>query len=215
MENRSAVFILGTSLFSEEVADLVDESPDFTLAGFVENIKPEKCSEKLLGRPVCWVDDLAAASPASQLLCGIGTTKRRLYVEQVQGFGLRFATLRHTTAHVSSTSRIGEGSILGVNSIVAAHSEIGEHVIVNRAASIGHHARVGNYVTIGPGANIAGRCIIGDGTYIGIGAIVLDGLRIGSNSIVGAGALVTREVPDNVQVVGMPARVVKEGIDGR
>lgn len=215
MKESVPVLILGTTLFSEEIADLVGENGNLTLSGFVENLKPEKCAEKLLGQRIYWVDDLATVGPGTHLLCGIGTTKRRLYVEQVRTFGLPFATLRHPTAHVSSHSRIGAGSILGVNSIVAAHSEIGEHVIVNRAVSIGHHTRVGDYVTIGPGANIAGRCVIGNDTYIGMGAIIIDGLRIGSNSIVGAGAVVTRDVPDNVQVVGIPARVVKEGIHGR
>lgn len=215
MENRIPVLILGTTLFSEEIASLVGEVPSLFLAGFVENLEQKKCSERLLDHSIYWVDDLAIAGKDSHLICGIGTTKRKLYVDQVRSCGLPFATLLHPTAHISSTSRIGEGTILGVNSIVAAHSEIGNHVIINRAASIGHHTQVGNYVTIGPGANIAGRCTIGNGTYIGMGAIIIDGLQIGSNSIIGAGAVVTRNVPDNVQVVGIPARVVKEGVNGR
>lgn len=209
------VLILGTTLFSEEIADLVQENPGFTLAGFVENLKPEKSRETLLGQRIYWVGELAEVSETYHLLCGIGTTQRRIYVDQVSAFALPFATLPHPTAHISANSRIGTGAILGVNTIVAAHSEVGEHVIINRAATIGHHTRIGDYVTIGPGANIAGRCDIGNGTYIGMGAIVIDGLRIGSNSVIGAGAVVTRDVPDNVQVVGIPARVIKEGINGR
>jgi sugar O-acyltransferase (sialic acid O-acetyltransferase NeuD family) len=209
------VLILGTTLFSEEIAELVHETPGLSLAGFVENMARDKCQQTLLGQRVHWVEELAEADGSQHLLCGIGTTKRRLYVEQVSAYGLPFATLQHPTAHISASSRIGAGSILGVNTIVAAHSEVGEHVIVNRAAAIGHHTQIGDYVTIGPGANIAGRCVIGSGSYIGMGAIIIDGLKIGSNSVVGAGAVVTRDVPDNVQVVGIPARVIKEGINGR
>ncbi len=47
---------------------------------------------------------------------------------------------------------------------------------------------------------------------IGMGAIVIDHINIGANSVVGAGAVVTKDVPANVQVVGMPARIVKENI---
>jgi acetyltransferase-like isoleucine patch superfamily enzyme len=65
-------------------------------------------------------------------------------------------------------------------------------------------------VTISPGVNIAGKAKIGDLCYIGMGAVVLDGISIGNNSVVGAGSVVTKDVPDSVQVLGMPARIAKE-----
>lgn len=77
------------------------------------------------------------------------------------------------------------------------------------------YTTIGDYVTISPGANIAGCVTIGEGTYIGMGAIILSYIKIGSHSVVGAGAVVTKDVPDNVQVLGIPARITKENITGR
>jgi maltose O-acetyltransferase len=48
-----------------------------------------------------------------------------------------------------------------------------------------------------------------------MGATLLDRISIGSHSVVAAGAVVTRDVPEKVQVQGVPARVVKEGVEGR
>jgi acetyltransferase-like isoleucine patch superfamily enzyme len=48
-----------------------------------------------------------------------------------------------------------------------------------------------------------------------MGAVVIDHLTIGAHSVVGAGSLVTKNVPDRVQVVGVPARIVKENIAGK
>ncbi|MCB1503338.1 MAG: NeuD/PglB/VioB family sugar acetyltransferase [Hyphomicrobiaceae bacterium] len=209
------VLILGSTNFSEEVVDLVSETATHEVVGFVENINRERCQDQFLGMPIHWVDQILELVRSCQFLCGIGTTRRKGYIEHVATYGAQFATLIHPTSHRSATSSIGAGTILGVNSILAAHAHIGEHVIVNRSASVGHHTRIGCFTTIGPGANIAGRCTIGSGTYIGIGATVVDGLTIGSNAVIGAGSVVVKDVPDNVCVMGVPARIVKTGVDGR
>lgn len=51
--------------------------------------------------------------------------------------------------------------------------------------------------------------VVEDGVWIGAGAIVLQGVRIGRCSVVGAGAVVTSDVPANVLVAGVPARVIR------
>jgi hypothetical protein len=48
-----------------------------------------------------------------------------------------------------------------------------------------------------------------------MGAIVLDRITIGKQAVIGAGAVVTRDIPDRVQVTGIPAKVTKENIEGR
>jgi serine acetyltransferase len=45
-----------------------------------------------------------------------------------------------------------------------------------------------------------------DGATIGLGARVLEDLTIGEHSFVGAGAVVTRDVPPQTMVVGVPAK---------
>lgn len=80
---------------------------------------------------------------------------------------------------------------------------------------VGHHATVHDYVTLSPGANVAGAVTIGEGAYIGMGAIILGRVTIGDHAVDGAGAVVTRDVPERVQVMGIPATVTRVNIDGR
>ena len=215
MPQTVKVLILGAQIFAEEVADLVEETPGFEVKGFIENLSPDRCQAHLLGKPVLWVTELGNLEENCHLLCGIGTNRRREYVEQVKLYNLPFATLIHPSARISQTSNVGTGGIISVNAVIAAHSSLGVHTIVNRGVLIGHHTQIGDYVTIAPGANIAGKCVVEDGCYISMGAVIIDRVRIGANSVVGAGAVVTKDVPANVQVVGIPARVVKEGVHGR
>ncbi|WP_247651866.1 DapH/DapD/GlmU-related protein [Chitinophaga eiseniae] len=46
--------------------------------------------------------------------------------------------------------------------------------------------------------------------WIGAGATILPGVTIGENAVVAAGAIVSKDVPDNVVVAGVPARVIKQ-----
>jgi acetyltransferase EpsM len=206
--------ILGSYAFAEEVADLAREA-GHEVVGFVENWDRERCAAPFLGLPVTWIEDAAPLAAQHHAVCSIGSTKRRGFVEQAAAVGFRFARVRHPSAIVSETAEMGEGSIAGARVVVAASTRIGRHAILNRGALVGHHTEVGDYVTVSPGANVAGKVTIGDGAYVGMGAIVLDGRTVGTGSVVGAGAVVTRDVPPGVQVQGVPARVVKEGVDGR
>jgi len=202
------LLICGTRSFAEEIADVVSETPGFTVAGFVENLDRGRCAEPLLGLPVHWIDDLEPFAKTHAAVCALATTKRRAFTQQVEERGLAFATIVHPTARVSQLSELGAGTIASVGVIVAAHSRVGRHVVLNRAALVGHHTTVGDHVSLMPGANVAGNCRVGDGAFVGMGAIVLDNLEVGADAVVAAGAVVTRDVPSGAQVMGVPARVV-------
>lgn len=209
------LLILGTRTFAVEVADLAATIPGVRVAGFVENMDRSRCEQPLEDLPVYWIDEVAALAGTHLAVCRLSTTHRSMFIEQAAQNGLRFATLVHPAATVSKRSEVGEGSILGPACVVGAHTTLGPHVIVNRGALIGHHTTIGRFCSIQPGANVAGACSIGEATYVGMGALVLDHVTIGSHAVVGAGAVVTRDVADHVQVMGIPARVVKTDIEGR
>jgi sugar O-acyltransferase (sialic acid O-acetyltransferase NeuD family) len=206
--------ILGTHVFAEEVADVAEQA-GMEVAGFVENWDRSRCDAPLLGRPVTWVDDAQALAAGHEAVCAIGTTARRAYIDQAAALGFRFGQVVHPSAVLSPAARLGEGCIACPRVVVATATQIGRHVILKRGVLVGHHTTIGDFVTVSPGANVAGKVTIGDGAYIGMGAVILDNKTIGEGALVGAGAVVTRDVPAHVQVQGVPARVVKEGVDGR
>ena len=60
-----------------------------------------------------------------------------------------------------------------------------------------------------PDLEITKPITVGNNVYFGNNVIVLPGVNIGNNVVIGAGAVVTKNVPDNSVVAGVPARVIK------
>ncbi len=50
---------------------------------------------------------------------------------------------------------------------------------------------------------------VGNNVWIGYGACILRGVTVGDNAVIGTNAVVTRDVPDNAVVGGVPARVIR------
>lgn len=57
--------------------------------------------------------------------------------------------------------------------------------------------------------DLFGKIVIGNNVHIGTNAVIMPGVKIGNNCIIGVSAVVTKNVPDNSVVVGIPAKVIK------
>lgn len=83
-------------------------------------------------------------------------------------------------------------------------------IVVNNKAVIGKNCTITQGVTVGKanrGRN-KGYPTIGDNVYIGPGAKVIGNVRVGDNVAIGANCVVTRDVPDNAVVAGVPGEVI-------
>lgn len=53
---------------------------------------------------------------------------------------------------------------------------------------------------------------IGNNCFIGVRSLICPGVHIGNQVVIGGGSIVTKDIPDNCMAVGVPAKVVKTGI---
>ena len=51
--------------------------------------------------------------------------------------------------------------------------------------------------------------VVGSNVWIGYGACILRGVKVGDNSVIGTNSVVTRDVPANAVVGGVPARILR------
>ncbi|NNJ11086.1 acyltransferase [Chloroflexales bacterium ZM16-3] len=131
--------------------------------------------------------------------------------------------------------QIGHGSILMGTPLLYGEGKIirqlhiGGYTVINIGCvfdlsgpiMIGDHVAIGHEVMFLTSSHQIDKAIhragplftapitIEDGAWIGARSVVMPGITIGAGSIVGAGAIVTKDVPPNTMVGGVPARVIR------
>ena len=115
---------------------------------------------------------------------------------------------------------IQKGVKIGKDCKISSHTFICEGVTVEDQVFIGHNVTFINDkypMATNPDDSmqmdddwVCVPTLVKKGVSIGSSATILCGVTIGKNSIVGAGSVVTKDVPDNVIIAGVPAKIIKK-----
>ena len=127
----------------------------------------------------------------------------------------RWSWLGHDTkvrCHEGNVS-IGAKTVMGQECTISAykHVSIGrECVIADRVMLIDFdHGMVDTDRPIREQGIYTRDVRVGNNVWIGYGACILRGVTVGDNAVIGTNAVVTKDVPANAVVGGVPARVIR------
>jgi acetyltransferase-like isoleucine patch superfamily enzyme len=115
----------------------------------------------------------------------------------------------HLSVNHGAALTLGDGYInnkvtIDCNNFIS----IGNGVAISKGVTI----RDSDDQSINGNEDISAPIVIEDRVWIGLNSTILKGVRIGSGSVVAAGAVVTKDVPKNTLVGGVPAKVIKEDV---
>jgi acetyltransferase-like isoleucine patch superfamily enzyme len=127
---------------------------------------------------------------------------------------------------IDDNSKIGTFVEIQKNAIIGKNCKISSHTFICEGVEIEDNVFIGHNVTFindkyPRSANPDGsmqteadwkviKTYVKTGSSIGSSATILCGITVGENAIVGAGSVVTKNVPPNTIVAGVPARVIKK-----
>ena len=120
-------------------------------------------------------------------------------------------SLIHPKAEVSEFAYISpNGVIIDSQAIIQSDCYISEGVFICSQVMICHQTHIEPYVFIAPKAIVGARLKIGQFSFIGQNATIISTKvkEIGKYSTIGAGSVVTKQVLDNMIMVGNPAKIM-------
>lgn len=206
------MIIVGAKGFATEVLEIFHQLDALDSLVFYDDISA--VSGKLFGKFEILTSEEQAKShftKDNRFTLGIGKPqlRKKLYDKFTVLGGEFFSTISPSAEIGSYNVIIGEGCNILSGAVFSNNVAIGKGCIVYYKAIITHDCEVGDFVEISPGATLLGRCKVGSFSHIGSNATILPDVIIGNNVIVGAGAVVTKNVPDNCTVAGVPAKIIK------
>lgn len=218
------IVLLGAGGLAREVVDIIEAGREHKVRGYVVDEQYGQPGDMIYGYPILGDFDWLwqhREDNSFLVVCAVGSPALRKRMIDKTPWGEAngswegaWATIVHPFGTMGWNNRIQHGVVIAAGHTWTNGIEIGAHACINLQSMIGHDARVGRYAVLHPGVRLSGNVEISEGVEIGTGAIVLPRVRVGAWSIIGAGAVVTQDVPVNVTVVGVPAKIIRERRDG-
>jgi sugar O-acyltransferase (sialic acid O-acetyltransferase NeuD family) len=208
--------IVGAKGFAKEVLEIFSQRDELNNLFFFDNLSTD-LPDKLYGRfPVLrTIGEVAQTfdkTGDARFTLGLGNPAYRYALNKmfVDAGGVLTSTISLHTDIGSFGTSIAAGCNILSGTVITNDVTLKIGCLVNPSCGISHDSVLGDFVQLSPGVRITGNCFIDSYTTLGTNAVVLPKVKIGKNVIVGAGAIVTKDVPDNVMVAGVPAVVKKK-----
>jgi len=202
--------VYGASQGGRSVVECLKAMGGYEVVAFLDD-DPDRTGTTFYGLPVWPADELENLhrKDIRALATHIASREFRLEIrDRSKEAGVCMINVIHPSAVVADSVRMGVGNLIKAGAVLDTDVRLGDCCIIDNGVIIPHHNRIGNGCHLAPGVRMGGDCDIHDCTLVGVGATISGRIQVGSNVVVAPGACVVRNVPADVVVEGVPARIV-------
>lgn len=208
------MLIIGAKGFAREVLEVLHQDNRTEGLAFYDDVSAD-LPDMIHGQfPVLRSPEEAKArfakDPRFVLGIGIPALRKKLYDKFMAIGGEATSTLSPFARIGHYGNTLAEGCNVMTGAVLTTGISVEKGVLINLNCTIGHETVIEEFVELSPGTNISGNCYIGAYTFIGTNATILPKIRIGKHVVIAAGAVVTKDVPDQTMVAGIPAIIKKD-----
>ena len=209
------VVVIGTGGHGREMMNVIEQSNKIIPheerlipLGFIDDC-PKKKGTKVLGKEVLGNTNWLKDNKDLHYVIGIGNCKVKEKISKKLRLDNAVSVI-HPSVIMGKDVSFGKGCVFFPGVILTTNIKIGNHVHFNLCVTISHDVVIDDFCTINPHASVNGICHLEQGVYVGAGAVLNQLKNVGMWSTLGSGSVVTRDIPSNTIVVGIPAKELKK-----
>lgn len=195
------VVIIGAGITAMTAADIISESHNFTLDGFIgTREEAERLAHSKLYGNVPFLGDHSILSELkgtgiTGFVSAIGDnqTREQRFYEALQA-GLVPINAISKNASINPDVSLGKGIIISPGAVLAHGVTLEDNIIIDSSVVIAVSSRIGAHCHFYSGVIVDGACIIEKNVTLRAGVIVGTGVKIGKNQDIPAGTVINKDM---------------------
>lgn len=185
------IILIGYGGHAKSVADVIERGKEYRIVGYTDIVQSISQYEYL------GTDDnlevIFNSGIKNAVICvgylGKGTLREELYA-RLKNIGFSLPKIIDSSAIVSDSSLIDEGTFIGKRVVVNAEAHIGKCCIINTGAIVEHECNISDFAHISVATVLCGQVTVGKGAFVGANATVIQCRSVPEYTIVPAGEVV-------------------------
>ncbi|MBI3378809.1 MAG: hypothetical protein HY035_10510 [Nitrospirae bacterium] len=195
------VVIIGAGTTAMTAADIISESHNFTLAGFIgTREEAEKLANSKVYGNIPFLGDHSILSELKSTgitgftsAIGDNQTREQRFYEALQA-GLVPINAISRNASINPDVALGRGIIISPGAVLSHGVTLEDNIIIGPSVVIAVNSQIGSHCHFYSGVVVDGACTIEKNVTLKAGVIVETGVKIGKNQDVPAGAIISKDM---------------------